>query len=120
LSEPRYLDAAEATLKAGFDTLQNSPLAHAGMATALAEWLSPPLLVVLRGSEKALARVEQARSDYAPDLLVFPVPSEAQGLPAALQEKEPSAGIRAYPCRGMACSPPREGMEAVLELLGAD
>ncbi|RMG54709.1 MAG: thioredoxin domain-containing protein, partial [Gammaproteobacteria bacterium] len=33
LSEPRYLDAAEATLKAGFDTLQNSPLAHAGMAT---------------------------------------------------------------------------------------
>ena len=49
LGEPRYLQAAERTLRAAWPAVQKYPEAHASMLFALEDYLRPPQIVILRG-----------------------------------------------------------------------
>ncbi len=68
LAEPRYLRVAEATLRAGLESLHQTPHAHAGLALALQEFLYPSVIVVLRiirsGMGLASATANRMRSGY--------------------------------------------------------
>ncbi len=107
LGDTSYLDAAERTLRAAWNTMAEFPHGHATMLGVLDEHLDPPEIVILRGQESALADwVSAARTLYAPKRLVFVIPPAASGLPGALAARKAEAAPLAYVCRGMACGPP--------------
>jgi len=120
LGEPRYLAAAERTLRAAWPALQQQPQAHVSLLAALDELLSPGEIVILRGEART---IEGWRADltrlYAPTRLVLAIPSDASDLPPALADKTPRASPVAYICRGSTCSAPLDSLSALLEQLHA-
>jgi uncharacterized protein YyaL (SSP411 family) len=107
LAEPRYLDAAERTLRAAWSLVERYPHGHTSLLMALDELTEPPTAVVLRGTAEDLA-VWRNELDklYDPRRLVLAVPNDAHDLPPALADKRPQAGTVAYVCRGTTCSAP--------------
>jgi len=117
LGETRYLDAAEATLKAAWQDIQGFPHAHSALLNAVEERLYPTETVVLRGKPSALFEWSKTLSkDYAPRRLVLAIPDSATSLSGSLADYEaPSVGVSAYVCREGRCLAPLSGLE---ELLG--
>jgi uncharacterized protein YyaL (SSP411 family) len=121
LGEPRYLAAAERTLRAAWPVLLRHPQAHMSLLAALEETLHPPELIIIRGAraDAECWRAELARV-FAPRRLVLAIPADATGLPPALADKAPrGAGTIAYVCRGSSCSAPLESLAALSGVLSA-
>jgi len=112
IGEPRYLAAAERTLKLFYPALERQPSAYASLATALEEWLEPPQTVIMRGPERELSEWQKAfNASYRPDTLALAIPSAVRDLPATLAKPVPSKGsgqavVNAWVCRGVTCLPP--------------
>jgi uncharacterized protein YyaL (SSP411 family) len=107
LGEPRYLDAAEATVRASWEGLQRHPHAHTAMLDALEEQIDPPQVIVIRGDAgQARAWQRLAQRDYAPRRLVLTLPADVPDLPGLLGERPARGGITAYVCRGHRCDAP--------------
>lgn len=108
LAEPRYLTAADRTLRAAWPALSQQPAAHASLALALHEALTPPPVIIVRGDRQALASWRNAlEAADAPQRLVFTVPAGNEPLPTALVDKAPpESGALVYVCRGTQCSAP--------------
>jgi uncharacterized protein YyaL (SSP411 family) len=115
LGEPRYLAAAERTLRAAWPAMNRYPTGHTSLLTALEELLNPPQIVILRGEAEAIEvwRRELAHL-YAPRRLVLAIPADARDLPAALAEKAPRGAAVAYLCRGSVCSAPLASLAALV------
>ncbi len=120
LGEPRYLAAAERTLRSFWLPLTRHPQTHASLLVALEEVLQPTEIVILRGEAAATAAWgrELARV-YAPRRLVLAIPADATRLPPALAQKAARDGTVAYVCRGSSCSAPLATAQALLAELGA-
>ena len=120
LGEPRYIDAAERTLKAFNPLLERQASAHASLCCALDEYLAPPAIVILRGEAGGLAEWQRAlAARYRPDTLVLALPPGLAGLPAAL-DKSAAAGVKAWVCRGATCLPPiTDPLELVAAVAGS-
>ena len=114
LGEPRYLAAAEKTLRTAWPVLEKYPQAHMSLLIALEELLNPPATIILRGEA---ATIESWRRDlarlYAPRRLVIAVPGDASDLPATLQEKAVRGDAVAYVCKGSVCSAPLDSFSAL-------
>ena len=120
LGEPRYLAAAERTIRAAWADLPRYPQACATLLTALEELLHPPEIIILRGEEPAIdAWQRELAALYAPRRLVLAVPQDAAQLPPALADKPAHGEAVAYICRGSVCSAPVESLEALLSALRA-
>ena len=119
LGEARYLDAAEATLKASWQDVQSFPQAHNALITAAEEWLYPTETVVLRGPQHAFDEwVSVLAADYAPRRLVMAIPDDATRLPGALAGYvAPAAGVYAYLCREGRCLSPLKELDQLHEAL---
>jgi uncharacterized protein YyaL (SSP411 family) len=107
LGEPRYLDAAEETLRSARAAIERYPQGHGTLLMALEEIADPPLILVLRGppDELELWRSEVDKL-YDPHRMILAVPAEERDLPPALAGKRVQDGTVAYVCRGMTCSAP--------------
>jgi uncharacterized protein YyaL (SSP411 family) len=118
LGEPRYLAAAENTLRAAWPALERHPHSHMSLLAALEELLNPPEIVILRGAAAAIEawRRQLARS-YSPRRLVLAVPADVPGLPPALADKAPRGEAVAYLCRGSTCSAPLTSLDELEVLL---
>ncbi len=113
LGESRYLDAAEATLRASWSALSQYPHAHNALLAALEEFLDPPVTVVLRGEGDALARWQRrAGAAYAPRRMTLAIPAGAPALPGLLAERTPRGDVVAYLCRGHTCDAPITDFDA--------
>ncbi len=120
LGETRYLDTAEATLRAGWDSLSRAPPAHTALLHALAEFLDTVEIVVIRGEAAPIAEWSRALAAiYAPRRMVLAIPSDAAGLPESLATKVPRGPAVAYLCRGPVCSEPVDSLPALVAALGA-
>ncbi len=107
LAEPRYLDAAERTLKAAWAHIQEAPHAHASLMEVLDENLEPPRMVILRGPGKHLGEWQAALAQsHRPGRLAFAIPSGEEGLPKPLQNYQPADDVTAWVCEGTQCSAP--------------
>jgi len=107
LGEPRYLEAAESALRAGWESLLRAPHAHNALLDALEEQLEPPVTLVLRGRGEALERWRRrAARRYAPARMTLAIPDGAGELPGLLAERRPRGAICAYLCRGFTCDAP--------------
>jgi uncharacterized protein len=115
LGEPRYLAAAERTLRAAWPGLLRYPPAHMSLLIALEETLRPPELVVVRGPP---ADIEAWRAElaglYAPGRIVLAIPADLPALPPALADKA-ARGAKpvAYLCRGATCSAALDSLAAL-------
>jgi len=123
LAEPRYLQAAERTLRAGWLGIEKYPHAHTTLLNALDELLNPPQTIVLRGDESQITTwAKELHKLYAPRRLILAVPAAAQGLPPALAEKTfpaTSRGAVAYVCHGSTCSAPIDSLSGLVNRLRA-
>jgi hypothetical protein len=107
LGEPRYLQAAEGTLKRLWDGLVQMPHGHASLLVALEESLFPLQVVVIRGTPGNLQTwQDEAARAYAPRRLTLAIPNDANRLPAQLQQRQPAGDAVAYICSGSSCSAP--------------
>ena len=111
LAEPRYLAAAERTLRAAWDAMLRYPEGHASMLQALEEFLDPPRLVILRGPAGEIeAWQRELQSVFDPRRRVLAIPAGAAPLPAALAEKPAGERPLAYICQGLQCSAPIDSL----------
>ncbi len=118
-AEPRYLDAAERTLKAAFSSVKAYPESHAAMLSALIHALEPPDMVVMRGEEHHLAPWrEELLNHYDPRRLVLVIPPKAQ-VQGLLARCIPRGEACAYVCRGTTCSLPATTVESLARNLSA-
>ena len=109
VGEPRYLGAAERTLKAFWAAIQDRPSGHTTLLTTLEEALAPPRIVVLRGAPAELPAWQARLSGaYRPDTVIIAIPDGTAGLPAALDKPHPSgqSAVSAWVCMGVTCLPP--------------
>ncbi|MDY6994046.1 MAG: thioredoxin domain-containing protein, partial [Pseudomonadota bacterium] len=118
LGEPRYLEAAKATLEAAWSSISELPSAHNTLLLALEDYLFPPQMIILRGEENELSTWQaQCQQDYAPQRFCVAIPAFAQALPGRLAECQPQGRIVAYVCHGYHCQPPITRLEALSEVL---
>jgi uncharacterized protein YyaL (SSP411 family) len=118
LGEPRYLLAAERTLRAAWPALLKYPEGHASMLFALEDYLQPPQIVILRGAAAAMQPwLRELNAVFAPRRWVLAIPAQASGLPPAIASKPAAAGPIAYLCRGTQCTAPISSLIALLEQL---
>jgi uncharacterized protein YyaL (SSP411 family) len=118
LGEPRYLDAAESTLRSAQAAVERYPHGHGTLLMALEEYASPPHILVLRGPRDELDMWRREIDKlYDPHRMIVAVPAGAQRLPEALASKKALGGAVAYACRGMTCSPPVDTLGNLLRLL---
>lgn len=117
LSEPRYLQAAERTLKAFDLSMARNPAACASLCHALEEFLSPPTLVIVRGEAK---KMETWRSEmnqvYRPNHLFFYLDETIKDLPKTLQ-RDCSDDVNAWVCKGVVCLPVVDNLQQLSTVL---
>jgi uncharacterized protein YyaL (SSP411 family) len=85
---------------------------------ALEEATEPPRVVVLRGSAGELRQWQNALSQrYLPATLILAVSAEALGLSGVLAKPARPGAVNAWVCQGVACLPPVDKLETLLDLL---
>jgi uncharacterized protein YyaL (SSP411 family) len=118
LGETRYLDAAERTLRAGWAPITKYPQAHTTLLNALDEVLAPVETVIIRGSaDEASEWQSELSALYAPNRLMFTIPSDEANLPAALADKKAGDVTVAYVCTGTTCDAPVASLPALVRRL---
>jgi uncharacterized protein len=123
LAEPRYLQAAERTLKAARTSMERYPQAHLTLLAALEDYLEPLQIVIVRGAAAETRRwASSLGADHFPCRLIFAIPSDAADLPPAIAAKR-IGGDRvagdpvAYVCTGTSCSAPLTSLEEARRML---
>ncbi|NNF52481.1 MAG: thioredoxin domain-containing protein [Gammaproteobacteria bacterium] len=118
LGQSRYVDAAERSLKAASETMNQIPEAHCSFLNALEDHLAPLEIIVIRGEgdELDLWR-ETAQAIYLPARLVFAIPGSEENLPGLLGERKATGGTVAYCCRGMTCKTPVHELSELTSVL---
>jgi uncharacterized protein len=115
--ETRYAQAAERCLKLFYPALQQAAGYHCSLCTALAEYLQPSALLVLRGSRKDTAAwLNALRTRYLPSVMTIMLDDDVAGLPEVLAKP---LGVRttAWLCHGTQCLPPITDLNELLEQL---
>ncbi|MBI5923318.1 MAG: thioredoxin domain-containing protein [Betaproteobacteria bacterium] len=102
----RYAEAAERTLRLYQPQFVRQPGGFTTLLSALAEWLKPPRLVILRGPADEIAAWQSQLAGLArPDVLAVSLPNGFAGLPATL-DKPASDQVNAWVCSGVTCLAP--------------
>ncbi len=115
LGEPRYLDAAERTLRLYWPQMVHSATGFSSLLLALEESLTPPDIVILRGPRERLAAWQHTLG-ASPRRLTLALPNATPGLPDALAKPE-SDHVNAWVCRGVSCLSPTDRIEELRQLL---
>jgi uncharacterized protein YyaL (SSP411 family) len=106
VGEPRYLEAAERTMRLFYPQLASHPSGFSTLCMALAEHCDPPTVAVLRGDAPALIPWQRTLAGrYAPAGLVVAIDAAQRDLPFAL-DKPLRAAVNAWVCRGVNCLAP--------------
>jgi uncharacterized protein YyaL (SSP411 family) len=115
--QPRYVQAAERTLRSFRDPLAAQPSAFPSLLVALAESLNPPAVVILRGHAVDTAHwLPALRAAEDPARMVLVLEPGLSGLPPSL-DKPWTGGVNAWVCRGVTCLTPVSEVSGLLALL---
>lgn len=110
IGEPRYLNAAERTLRAGWAAMQDYPHGHCSLISALSEFQRGTDVIVIRGElEESRNWARTVNHLYSPWRMTLAVATDASDDIGFLQTK-PGAKDKtlAYICRGTRCLMPLE------------
>jgi len=118
LGEPRYLEAAERTLKAAWTSLERYPSAHNTLLIALEDYLHPPRQVIIRAPATELdVWRRQVQLESQPLTRIYPIPSDATDLPGMLKERQAGNTPVVYICEGHRCLAPVTRLDLLAENL---
>ena len=113
-----YAEAAERCLKLFFPALQQTAAYHSSLCTALAEYLQPPAVLVLRGaSAEKGAWQNSLRSRYLPNVMTIILEDDVADLPVVLA-KPLGEKTTAWLCRGTQCLPPITELDQLVAQFG--
>jgi uncharacterized protein YyaL (SSP411 family) len=116
VSDTRYIESAERTVKAAWPGLSQAPYAHAALLDALEEQLYPPELVIIRGN--AVDKTDWLSAldkHYAPRRMIFFIENDIEIKNNALKEKAPATKqTTAYVCARQVCKPPINTIESLI------
>lgn len=120
ISDTRYTESAERTVKSAWPGLNQAPYAYAALLDALEEQLYPPELVLIRGKQTDKAEwLDLLDKDYNPRRMVFYIDNDAEVKNIAVNEKAPAAEeTTAYVCANQVCQPPIHSSDVLKKLLG--
>ncbi|PKO84495.1 MAG: thioredoxin domain-containing protein [Betaproteobacteria bacterium HGW-Betaproteobacteria-11] len=117
LGDPRYLAAAERTLRLFWPQINRSAAGFSSLLLTLEEALTPPNSVILRGPEGEVHRWQRELIRVADaHCTILALPNGTRDLPAALNKPE-SAAANAWVCRGVTCHAAVTRFDDVLPLL---
>jgi uncharacterized protein len=117
LGEPRYLQAAERTLKAFDSSMAKNPAACASLCHASEEFLTPPTMVIIRGEAKQMAAWRDVLNQtYYPHHLFFYLDENVTDLPPTLQRNF-TKDVNAWVCKGVVCSPSVNNLRELVKYL---
>ena len=122
VGEPRYLTAAERTVRLFAPELLAQPSGFASLAVALETCLRPPTTVLLQGDVATCAAWRRAlQQRYRPGLAILDV-SAQPNLPGALAKPHSGApgAASAWVCTGAACLPPLASLDAIEAAIDAE
>ena len=106
-NEPRYLAAAERTVRLFAPALTRSPDGHSTLLTALEDLEAPSTSVVLAGDpDEADAWQRALERSYRPSVRIFNLAAVDWPPPAMVKGKKPKSGAVAWVCKGTSCLPP--------------
>jgi uncharacterized protein YyaL (SSP411 family) len=116
-SEPRYVEAAERTIRLFAGGLAESAGSQSSLLIALDRLHAPPSTLVIAGdAETARAWQRKLERRYLPELAIVTAPQNE--APDALRKGAvPDQGVAAWLCRGMQCLPPVTELSALESLL---
>ncbi len=119
LSEPRYINASERTIRNAWSSLSQTPYAHAAMLDALEEYLYPPHIIIIRGNQEQKTKWQDSvNSNFDTRTMCFYIDNNEQELNSAIADKAPAADNNiAYLCSGRQCFPATNSIEALLTLI---
>lgn len=113
-SEPRYLEAAERTLRLFAGGIAHSPNAHVSLLTALERIERPPAILILCGNVAQTRRWQRAlERDYRPELCIVDIGTGADAPASLLKAAPPRDGAVGWLCQGMQCLPPIATLEGI-------
>ena len=102
--QTKYMDAAERTIRCGYDSLSKQAISHCCLLHALELYLNPGITIILRGESEALNDWKLIANRYfIPQLVCFSI--ESKIITKDLQDKKPVGEICAYICEGTLCKP---------------
>jgi len=122
LGEPRYLDAAERTLRAFAAELGERPSGVSSLLIALEEWANPATNVLLRGDPATCASWQRLlERSYRPRVQTLDL-SRAGKLPGALDKphRAEDGAANAWVCTGTSCLPPIHALDALERALAVE
>ncbi|MGE5087702.1 MAG: thioredoxin domain-containing protein [Candidatus Levyibacteriota bacterium] len=113
-SEPRYLEAAERTLRLFAGGIAHSPNAHVSLLTALERVERPPSTLILCGDAAQTRAWQRAlEREYRPELFIIDLGTGADAPASLLKGAPPAEGAVAWLCQGTQCLPPIASLEAI-------
>ena len=105
LGETRYLECATRALTALGGAMRGNPAACPSLLCALQEWLQPPTVVILRGSNPEMSRWQRAIGQrFRPECLLLAIPDHVHTGVDTL-DRPLQSGVNAWICRGVECLP---------------
>lgn len=110
-----YTEAAERCLKLFFPAMQQAAGYHSSLCMALAEYLQPASVLILRGPINDIWP-NALRSRYLPDVMTLVLADDVADLPGMLA-KPRAEKTTAWLCHGTHCLPPITGLDELLEHL---
>jgi uncharacterized protein len=115
--ETKYADAAERCLKLFFPALQQVPSYYSSLCIALAEYLQPAAVLVLRGArDETRVWLDALRSHYLPGVMTIALDGNITDLPEVLAKPQ-GEKTTAWLCHGTQCLPPITHIEELLHEL---
>jgi len=116
--DPRYLSAAERTLRTFQTQIAAQPSAFCSLLIAQQEWLHAPTVVILRGQPFRMQAWRRALM-RAPDptRIDLSIPVDQVDLPSALDKPSRVEGVNAWVCRGVTCLKPESEVSGLLDVL---
>jgi len=115
--DTKYLDAAERTIRCGYNSLSEQALTHCSLLHALEVYLNQGLVIILRGNDEDLHKWKLAADHrFIPHLTSIAI-DRNEKLPAALEDKKPLGETCAYICEGTHCLPVITDYSKYLEYL---
>jgi uncharacterized protein YyaL (SSP411 family) len=108
-----YIDATERCLQSAWRSINNAPISHSALLSALNEYLAPPDILIIRShsavdsTTKETGWNELLQQYHLPNTLTYNIPA-IQKVHSTLAGKTAGNTNRAYPCTGMQCQNPIE------------
>ncbi|VAW67137.1 Uncharacterized protein YyaL [hydrothermal vent metagenome] len=103
--DKKYWDAAEKTIRCAHSSLNEQAMTHCSLLHALELYLSPGLIIILRGDDEQLKHWQKiVNCQFIPQLICIAINNETTA-PDKLKNKIPVGDICAYICEGTHCLP---------------